>query len=559
MLLELRIENLLLIERAELRFGAGLNAITGETGAGKTILAHSLDLLMGGRARTQIVRPGASEAYVEGSFEMPEGLLTDPELAGIAARLPEGATEITLARRVGASGRTSAFIGGRSASAAELRALGSRLLAFYGQHEHRKLTLASAQLDVVDGFAGAGHLETRRRYREAHAEVTALEHELQGLREREGTRERDLDLLRFELAEIEEAAPDPDERDELASDRERMRHAERLREAAAEALAAVSGVDEDGGASSLLAAAGSSLDSAGGVDPELDELAARLRGIAVEVGDAASGLRSYLDGIHAEPGRLEALEERLGAIERLERKHGGTVEAVLAHAERCRTEVERLEGTKELAGELESKLAAAVKRRSQLAGELTEGRKRSAAKLRKRVAKELAQLAMEGATLEVALEPLANGPGPSGAESAELRVATNPGMPVAPLRDAASGGELSRLMLALCGLGPAAAAPTLVFDEIDAGVGGKTARAVGARLRRLGGERQVVCITHLPQVASLAQTHFRIEKSAAGDAALATVEPVEGESLVAEIVRMLGSDAADETAAEHARELLRAA
>ena len=559
MLRELRIENLLLIERAELRFGGGLNAITGETGAGKTILAHSLDLLMGGRAREQIVRPGAGEAYVEGSFEIPEGMLADPELAGIAARLPEDASELTLARRVGASGRTSAFVAGRSASAAELRLLGSRLVAFYGQHEHRKLTLASAQLDVLDGFAGAEHLAERGRYREAHAEVGALERERDELREREGTRERDLDLLRFELAEIEEVAPDPAERDELAAERERARHAERLREAAAGALAAVAGTDEEGGAASALAAAGSSLDGAAGVDRDLDELATRVRALAVELDDTGSELRSYLDGIEAEPGRLEALEERLGAIERLERKHGGSVEAVLAHAERCRAEVDRLESAEELAGELDARIAAATKRRAKLAAALTAGRERAAKKLRKRVAEELAQLAMEGASLEVSLEPLAEGPGASGAESVELRVATNPGMPVAPLRDAASGGELSRVMLALCGLGPAASAPTLVFDEIDAGVGGKTARAVGERLRALGGERQVVCITHLPQVASMAETHFRIEKSADTKTSLATVEAVEGESLVAEIVRMLGSDTADETAERHARELLRAA
>src|SRR5687768_3625408 len=211
MLLELRIENLLLIERAELRLGPGLNALTGETGAGKTILAHSLDLIMGGKARAQIVRPGAKEAYVEGVFELPRELLADPELAEIAERLPEDASELVLGRRVGASGRTSAFVQGRMASADDLRALGSRLLAFYGQHEHRKLTLASAQLETLDGFAGEKHLDRRRRYRDAHAEVQRIERELDELREREGARERDLDLLRFELSEIEAAKPDPAE------------------------------------------------------------------------------------------------------------------------------------------------------------------------------------------------------------------------------------------------------------------------------------------------------------------------------------------------------------
>ncbi|MGH2962295.1 MAG: AAA family ATPase, partial [Solirubrobacterales bacterium] len=229
MLHELRIENLLLIERAELRLGEGLNAITGETGAGKTILAHSIDLLMGGKARPQIVLPGAEEAYVEGVFELPDGLLAEPELSEIAERLPEGSTEIVLGRRVGLSGRTSAFVQGRSASAADLRALGGRLLAFYGQHEHRKLTLSSAQLDVLDGFAGPDHVERRRHHREAHAELTVLKSELAELREREGARERDLDIMRYELEEIEAASPDAGEEHELGAERERLRHEEGLR------------------------------------------------------------------------------------------------------------------------------------------------------------------------------------------------------------------------------------------------------------------------------------------------------------------------------------------
>ncbi|MGA8927095.1 MAG: AAA family ATPase, partial [Solirubrobacterales bacterium] len=241
MLLELRIENLLLIERAELRLGPGLNAITGETGAGKTILAHSFDLLMGGRARSGIVRPGANEAYVEGVIELPEGLLDDPELAEIAERLPEGSTDLVIGRRVSATGRTSAFLGGRSAAAPDLQALGFRLLAFYGQHEHRKLTLSSAQIETLDGFAGERHLERRRAYREAHAEVIRLERELERIGEREGARVRDLDLLHFELDEIVEAQPDAGEEDELATERDRLRHAESLRAAAVEALAAVSG------------------------------------------------------------------------------------------------------------------------------------------------------------------------------------------------------------------------------------------------------------------------------------------------------------------------------
>jgi DNA repair protein RecN (Recombination protein N) len=556
---ELRIENLLLIEAAELRFGEGLNAITGETGAGKTILAHSIDLLMGGKARPQIVRPGAEEAYVEGVFSLPEGLLDDPDLREIAQRLPEGSSEIVLGRRVGVSGRTSTFVQGRSASAADLQALGARVLAFYGQHEHRKLTLSSAQLEVLDGFAGPEHMERRRRYRAVHAELTVLAAELAELREREGARERDLDIMRYELEEIQAARPDAGEEDELGAERERLRHAEALRSAAGGALGALSGREDDGGATALLADAGAALGGASGVDRDLDALGERARGLEVELGDLAAELRSYLDAVEAEPGRLHEVEERLDVIDRLKRKHGGSVEAVVAHAERCRAEIERLENADERGVELEERVREVAERRDALGGELSRARADAAQGLEERVEVELAELAMEGAALEISLEPHPDGHGPSGRERVTFMVATNPGLPVSPLRDAASGGELSRVMLALTGLGPDAGARSLVFDEIDAGIGGNTARAVGERLRRLSGERQVICITHLPQIASLASAHFRIEKIAERGETRATVDRVDGEELVAEICRMLGADREDEAASRHARELLAAA
>ena len=558
MLLELRIENLLLIERTELRLGPGLNAITGETGAGKTVLAHSLDLLMGGRARAQIVRPGASEAYVEGVFEPPPGLFDDPELAELAERLPDDAGGLVLARRVAAGGRTSAYVQGRSANVGDLRLLGSRLLAFYGQHEHRRLTISSAQMEVLDGFAGADHLALRERYRAAHAEAREAERELADLREREGARERDLDLMRFELEEIEAAGPDPGERAELADERQRLRHAEALRGAAAGGFQGLAGDDDDGGAAAGLGVAEAALAASTGVDRALDSLAERVAAAAVEVSDLASELRTYAETVDAEPGRLEQVEERLAAIERLERKHGGSIEAVLAHAERCRGEIERLENVGERADELERRLAAARERRAELAAELSGSRRKAGPALERAVAEALAGLAMDGARLEVALEPVEAGFAAAGAETVELRVATNPGMPVSPLRDAASGGELSRIMLALSGLAGGGGSATRVFDEIDAGVGGATARAVGERLRALAADGQVVCITHLPQVASQASSHFRISKRIEGGATVADVEPVEGEELVAEIVRMLGAERDDAAATDHARDLLAA-
>jgi DNA repair protein RecN (Recombination protein N) len=557
---ELRIENLLLIEKAELRLGEGLNAITGETGAGKTVLAHSLDLLMGGKAKAQIVRPGADEAWVEGVFDLPKGLLEEPELAELAERLPGDAEEVVLGRRVSASGRTGAFVAGRAASAADLKLLGGRLLAFYGQHEHRRLTISSAQVEVLDGFAGAAHLTLRESYREAHRECLRLGAELAELRERDGSRERDLDLYRYELSEIEELEPDPAEEAELGAERERLRHAEGLREAAAGAHAGAVGAEEDGGgAASVLAQAEALLQGVAGLDPGLDAIAERLGAVSVELSDVASDLRSYLDGVEADPGRLATVEERLDALDRLLRKHGGSAESVLAHAERCRMEIERLEGAEERGAEAEAALGEAKGRREELGERLSRGREKAAPALEKRVAKELEGLAMPGARLEVALDPHPDGFGPAGRETVELRVAPNPGIEAAPLRDAASGGELSRVMLALSGLGAGAGAETLVFDEIDAGVGGNTARVVGERLRALGEGRQVICITHLPQVASLAATHFRLEKDVDAERATATVQCLDGEEVVEEIRRMLGGKGSDEAATRHARELLAAA
>ncbi|MFN8112369.1 MAG: DNA repair protein RecN [Solirubrobacterales bacterium] len=559
MLRELRIENLLLIERTEMRFGPGLNVITGETGAGKTVLAHSLDLLMGGRPRSGIVRPGADEAWVEGTFDVPDGLLDEPELADLADRIPPG-EEVVLARRVhAASGRSSAFIAGRSATAADLRALGSRLLAFYGQHEHRKLTLTAAQGEILDSFAGAKHRELAGEYRAAHAEVVGLIRERDELEAREGARERDIDLLRFELDEIDAVAFDPAEIAELSAERDRLRHGESLREGAGIALQAIAGGEEGGGGSGSLAEAEAALARSSSVDPALDALSERVAAASVELADLAAELRGYLEGIEAEPGRLEEVETRLSEVDRLIRKHGGSADAVIAHAEQCRAELDRLERAAERGSELDAAVAEAEAKRAKLGERLSKSRAAAAPKLEAEVASVLSELAMDGATLEVALVPVDGGYGASGRETVELRVATNPGMPIAPLSEVASGGELSRVMLALSGTGPAGEVETLVFDEIDAGVGGKVARRVGERLRALGEGRQVVCITHLAQVASLASTHFRVVKEAEGEATVARVDAVSGDEQHAEIVRMLGADSGDEAAGRHARELLTAA
>jgi DNA repair protein RecN (Recombination protein N) len=561
---ELRVENLLLIERAELSLVPGLNVLTGETGAGKTVLAHALDLLLGGKPRAGIVRPGASEAYVEGVFALPAALRVS-----LADRLPEDADELVLARRVSAEGRTRAYLGGRSATAADLADIGGALLSFYGQHEHRRLTLASAQLEILDGFCGTAQARRREGFATAYAHERSLREELEALRARAGARDRELDLLNWELEEIDEARPGVEEEQALLAERERLRHLATLLGAAAGATAALNGEGGDEGlggyesgasgpATDALAATVGALESAAGVDPALDALAERARALAVEAQDLAGELRRYGEAVDAPPGRLDEVEERLALFDRLKRKHGGTIGAVLAHAEECRRRREELAGAEEALEAAEARLSAARADLAAQAEALHEARAAAAGGLAEAVRERLAGLAMEGATFEARLVER-DGYGPTGGDEVEFLIAPNPGVPAGPLRETASGGELSRVMLALMGIAAQAGPATLVFDEVDAGIGGQTARAVGEQLRGLAAGRQIICITHLPQIASLADRHFTIVKDTSRDTASTTVTRLEKSAVVGELVRMLGAEDGDAAARRHARELLKAA
>lgn len=577
-LCELRVENLLLIERAELTLAPGLNVLTGETGAGKTVLAHALDLLMGGPARSGparpgrahggIVRPGAEEAYVEGVFAVPERSREE-----IARLLPENVRadgdvdiqELTLARRVSADGRTRAYLNGRSATVGDLRELGARLIAFYGQHEHRKLVLASAQLQILDEACGAEHAERLDACAATYRQTRDLESELERLRELAQSRERELELIEHELSEIDAVAPDEDEHRTLLTRRDRLRRLEALRAAAgaaADALAPDS--SDEPGAAHLVAGAAASLESTAGVDPELDALAARCAALAIDAQDLAGGLRGYCEGVEAEDGSLEVVEERLAALERVMRKHGGAISSVLQYAEQAHARREELLGAEVAQEQTDRSLAA---QRAILDGhveQLREERQSAATRLAEGVREQLAALAMPDATFEIVLGPTS--PKASGADTVEFVIAPNPGVAAAPLREIASGGELSRVMLALtsaCNDGSAVTArssrSTLVFDEIDAGIGGHTARAVGERLQSLARGRQILCITHLPQIASLAARHFSVAKDTSVDPTVATVVQLAEREVVTELVRMLGADDQDIAARRHARELRRAA
>ncbi len=589
---ELRVENLLLIERAELRLADGLNVLTGETGAGKTVLAHALDLLLGGRARAGIVRCGAAEAYVEGVFALPDAL--EGERGEL---LPVDAEEVVLARRVGADGRTRAQINGRTAAVADLRRLGTALLTFYGQHEHRKLTLAAAQLEILDGYCGPEQAVRRAACAAAHREVRELRERAEQLRELEDARERELDLLEHELAEIEEATPQEGEPERLRAERERLRQLDALLAAAgsaAEALAGGQGSEahDAPGAATLSAQATASLEGVAGVDSQLDALTERARELAIEAGDLAGELRGYGERLLAETGMLaegqclpasveaaggqdggaagglQAVEERLAALERLLRKYGLTVAAVWEHAERACARREELQGAAEALEETAARLQTAEETLQERVEVLRAARVRAAPRLAEAVREQLTALAMPDATFAVQLTE--REPGPSGGDAVELEIAPNPGVAAGPLREIASGGELSRVMLALSTVsaeGGGAAGPdsnsnskpTLVFDEVNAGIGGHTARTVGERLRDLAATRQVICITHHPQIASLATRHFSVVKESAEGQTRTSVEQLAEPEVLSELVRMLGAPDRDTAARRHARELRRAA
>ncbi|HEY5285535.1 MAG TPA: DNA repair protein RecN [Solirubrobacteraceae bacterium] len=568
MLYELRVENLLLIERAELALAPGLNVLTGETGAGKTVLAHALGLLMGGRSRAGIVRPGAEEAYVEGVFSVPEAMRAE-----IVESLPESIRpsreaeklELVLARRVNTDGSTRAFVNGRSATVGDLRELGARLIAFYGQHEHRKLVLASAQLQMLDQVCGPSHFKHLQACATAYRETSRLESELERLADLASARERELDLLEHELGEIDALDPDEDEHRRLLARRERLRRLDALRGAAGTAAETLAPESSDApGAAHLLAGAVAKLEAVAGVDAELDALAQRGAAVAIEAQDIAAALSAYCERIAAEDDSLEEVEERLALLERVLRKHGGTIAMVLEQAEQARARRDQLLGAEVAQQQTLELLAAERSKLNDHVGALRVARGKAARRLAAAVRKQLGALAMSDATFEIALAPTE--PKANGADAAEFTIAPNPGVAAAPLREIVSGGELSRVMLALASASNEGSSTagggegsTLVFDEVDAGIGGHTARVVGERLQALAKNRQLLCITHLPQIASLADRHFAVVKDTSGEPTITAVSQLDEAEVVSELTRMLGAEEQDDTARRHAKELRKAA
>jgi DNA repair protein RecN (Recombination protein N) len=525
----LRIENLVLIREAELELALGLNAITGETGAGKTILAQAIGLLLGTKGDESFVGPAADEAYVEAELDLPE------ELEELGELRPEDEDALVVSRRVFADGRTRAYAWGRAAAREDVAAAVDSVVSMSGQFEQRRLARASYQLEVLDRFGGEEQLQRRAEARLAWRTLQAARRRHEELTANAALAEARLAELRAVVEDTRGMEPDGEER--LRAERERLRHVAELAEAAAAAAAALA--PEDGeGATTLVALAERAVAPLERLAPELRHAGDELRDVELRLRETASDLHAFLDSLEAEPGRLEQVESELQAIAEAKRRfHAATYEELLARAAEARAELSALEDGADPAAAAAAALAAAEARFNELALELRAERNAAAPAFADAVAAELHDVGMGEGEFVCELRER-DEPSATGTDDALFLVRPNAGLPFAPVAETASGGELSRIALAIAAV---AGGETLIFDEIDAGIGGETANAVGRSLRRLAERAQVVTITHLPQIAALADRHFRVEK-VSGDPTHTRIELLGEDERKAELERMLGGE-----------------
>jgi DNA repair protein RecN (Recombination protein N) len=545
---ELHIRGLGVIEEATLRLSPGLTVVTGETGAGKTMLVSALELLLGVRADSSLVRTGADLALAEAVVSPPP-----PEAA---EWMTEGDDVLVVSREIPADGRSRARIGGRLAPVSALAMVLGRHVEVHAQHEHVRLARPEVQRALLDRYAGDPHARTLSAYREAYRTWRDLVDRRDGLHADARERARELDRLEAEVGEIDRAGLDPARDGRLDRDLEVLAHADELRRAAAEAAQAL-GSD---GAQEPLGIAVDVLRRLPVDDPTLDELRDRVNSVTAEVAELALDVRAYGDQAEADPERLAELQERKRLLGQLERKYGVDVVAVLAWAEEARERIAELRSQDEDADDLDQRIAVDEQQVRSLADDVRRGRVVASEQLAEVVDGHLADLGMPHGRFTVEIGPTTDErPGPDGADRVTFLLAPNPGEAARPLGQAASGGERSRVSLAIeVALADVDDVQVLVFDEVDAGIGGATALAVGEKLARLaaGGGRQVLCVTHLAQLAAFADVHHVVEKGLAGGRTVTTSRHVAEDDRVGELARMLGGDATAQAGRDHARELL---
>ena len=550
MLIELRIRNFAVIEDLSLELGAGLNILTGETGAGKSIIVGALSLLLGERASSDVVRSGEESAHLEAVFDLEARPALLRRLAELGFSADDGL--VILRREVQAAGRSRAWINGSPTIIRRLGEFGRELVDLHGQHEHQTLLRAAEQREILDAFAGGA--PEAGVVAEKHAECAGLRDELERLRTREAELKERRDFLAFQLAEIDRARLEAGEDKCVETELRRLEHAEELARDAGEAHAVLYAGER--AVSEALARVRELLGRIARVDPgasEMLEEVGELYHRAVDLGERAG---RYAGRIEVSPERAEALRIRSDLLFRLKGKYGPELSGVLETRDRIAAEIAELEGTELEAGRLERRIEEADSELHNRAAALTRLRAEAARRLEQAVQGVLPEVGLPGARFQVGLEPL-EVPGRRGAEGVRFLASLNPGFDVRPLAQVVSGGELSRIMLAIKSvLAIEDRVPTLVFDEIDAGIGGRVAHAVGRQLRRVSAHHQVFVITHLPQLAARGEHHLRVEKTESGGVTRTTAEPLEGDSLIREIARLLGGDPESKRSRDHARELL---
>lgn len=556
MLLELVVENYAVVERVRIRFYPGLNLLTGETGSGKSIVVDALGLLFGGRASADTVRSGTERARISGLFEVPRGDAVTGLLASAGIEAEDG--ELLIAREVLSGGKSRAFAASRPVTSALLRELAPYLGDIHGQHDQQLLFSAEDQLRMLDDFAGTGEMVSAVGV--LFREWQDLTRRLEDLDRSEQEKLRLLDLWSFQRKEIETVAPKPGEEAELENERAVLRNVTRLLEGANSAYSAL--YDEPKSASAQISVALKRLDELCRIDSSMQGAADTLRSASIGIDEAASELRSYLDRLEADPDRLDQVESRLATLDRLKRKYGSSLEEVIRFLEGVRAEIDAVENATERRAKLQTELGSVEARYGELAAKLTRLRADSSAKLAARVQRELKSLAMSGSVFRIALS--AAGWSERGADKVVFLISANPGEEPKPLDGVASGGELSRIALALktCtaldrSSQSVPVARTLVFDEVDAGIGGSVAEAVGRRLKKLSETDQVLCVTHLAQIAGFADHHYQVEKRQLKGRTIAEVEELTGEARTREIGRMLSGQKVTPEALKHAEQLLR--
>ncbi len=563
MLVELHVTNFALIDHLDLSFGAGLNILTGETGAGKSIIIDALGLALGERAGHDLVRTGTGKATVEAVFDIknaPEEMRQKLADAGLSGDEGDEDDTLLVTRELArGGGKSQCRINGRLMPVAVLKEIAEGLVDVHGQHEHQSLLAADRHIDILDNWGGKDALALRQQVADLAGEVNALKREREKLRTDARERARMLDLYRFQQEELAQASLQPDEEAELAADRTRLASSEKLSAAAAEAYTALSGGERGGGgALDPLNAALSAVEHAASLDENLAPLIETLQNAVVYAEDAARGLRVYQESVESNPERLEEIETRLDLIRTLKRKYGETIAEIIAYAADLNAKLDALENSEAREEALTTAIAAAESKLTAAAGKLTAVRRKAAVKFAAGITRELTDLGMAATKFEVAIEPQTiTG---KGADKIEFLLSPNPGEPLRPLAKIASGGEMSRIMLAMKSvLAKSGTIPTMIFDEIDVGVGGRTAQTIGDKLEALAKDAQILCITHLPQIASRAATHFFIEKQVQDGRTTVSVAPLDSEGRIDEIARMLGGSRRSEAVVQHAREMLSAA